>query len=117
LKSSKDKKIYIDSDYAFEISPTCITLSKRRITKKGKLQFDTIGYFTSLEAMYHRMIYDAIEGIDNLQDIAERQAELKNHIGESVSEAALAISKTADTHNIGFLIPDSLAKKKAPRMA
>ena len=108
MKNSKDGKIYINPDYAFEIGLNCITLSKRRISKKGQLQYDTVGFFTSLEAMYQRMIYDGIEGIDNLQDIAERQADLKKDIRESIEKSALAISETADAHNINFLIPNSL---------
>ena len=113
MKKSKDKKIFIDNDYAFEIDSRCITLFKKRITQKGQLQYDTVGYYTSLEAAYNRLIDTELEGCRNLQDIADRQIELRNYIKDSLK----TISERAHKHGIDFLMPAKLAIKKAPRKA
>lgn len=104
MKQSKDSGlIHIsDSGYAFEIGSICSTLYSRRITKEGIAQYDAIGYFTSLEAMFKRLVDMDLEGLRSFQDIVERQISLKTWI----KDALVAISQSDSKDFSGWLIPD-----------
>lgn len=108
MKKSKDKGLIhiADSGYAFEIDPQCVTLHKRRITKHGVAQFDCCGHFTSLEAMFQRLVNMDIAGLESLQDIATRQAELKNWIRATLKTCFVEISQAADKDKSIILISD-----------
>ena len=110
MKKSKDNLIHIGKDYAFQISKSDITLFKCRITEKGEAHFDTIGYYTSLEAMYFRLIETGLAGLENLQDIANRQIELKKWISAALQELAKNTFGFADKHKSMLAIPKQGAK-------
>lgn len=85
MKQSKDNMINIGTDYSIQGDRTCLTLYKRRVVKKtGKLQWDVIGYFDTFEHLFHRLVDEEVNPINNLQDIAERIVELKNWISDTV---------------------------------
>lgn len=89
MKSSKDNMIHIGPDYAIQGDRYCLTLYKRRIAKKtGLEQYDVIGYFTSIEALFHQLVDMDIGPINNLQDIAERIENLKGWISGTLENMA-----------------------------
>lgn len=105
MKNSKDSFIHVGNRYCFQVDAQCITLYKTRINKKGAMQYDVVGYYTSLEAMYGRLVEVGLEDCRNLQDIAERQIELKKDIIESLEKVLTAISKAADRDKNAARIP------------
>jgi hypothetical protein len=107
MKRSKDRHlICIGPDYAFEIDKFCFTLLKRHVSKTGKAHWDTIGYYTSLEAMYYRLVEIGATGLESLQDVCQRQIELKKWVAESLKNLQLIPSAVADWHKSKFLIPE-----------
>lgn len=97
MKNSKDNFIHVGDKYCFQIDAQCLTLYKSRINKKGAMQYDVVGYYTSLEAMYQRLVEIGLEDCRNLQDIADRQTQLKKDIMESMKNTLVAISNSAVT--------------------
>lgn len=77
VKNSKNKLIHVGPEWAVQGEPTCITLLKRRITEKGKEQWDAKGYFNNITDCFHRMVdlelnpkidlEDVVRGIDDLK--------------------------------------------------
>jgi hypothetical protein len=110
MKHSKDKLIHVGPDYAFEIGKTDITLFERKVSDKGRVYFANPLYFSSLEAMYNRLADTGLAGLQSLQDIAERQIELKNWVRETIKNAVLALSERADKEKTSFSIP-TMGKK------
>jgi hypothetical protein len=84
VKSSKDDMIHIGPDWALCGDEQCITLYKRRITNKGKLQWDPKGYYLNLEHALKRMIDMEINPITDLEDIVKGIDNLKKWLSESI---------------------------------
>lgn len=89
MKQSKDIGLIhlSNSGYAFLIDSFCITLYRGRITKKGAKQYDALGYYSCLEAMFLRLIDLAgLDGCKDLQDIVDRQNDLKKWLADSLQD-------------------------------
>ncbi|MHC4690962.1 MAG: hypothetical protein ACYS5F_15250 [Planctomycetota bacterium] len=87
MKNSKDDMLHIGPEWALSGDEQCITLYKRRVTKKGKLQFDAKGYYINLEHALNRMIdMDINPRISDLEDVVRGIDNLKLWLSESISE-------------------------------
>ena len=72
MKSTKTDMIHLGADYAFQGDSLCWTLYKRRITKKGKEQFDAVGYFSYLSDALKKMAALEIQIPNDLIEIQDR---------------------------------------------
>ena len=90
MKNSKDDLIHIGSDWALGPDQICVTVFKRRITKKGKVQWDAVSYHNNTydalqwcvdkEISIRSDIDDIIKGIDDLKKwIKEAWDAIKKH--------------------------------------
>jgi hypothetical protein len=78
--------IHIGPDWALSGDEQCITLYKRRITTKGKLQWDPKGYYLNLEHALKRMVDMEINPITDLEDIVKGLDNLKKWLSESICD-------------------------------
>jgi hypothetical protein len=114
MKNSKNKLVMIGPEYGFEISSLCYTLFQRRISQKGREYWDLIGYYTSLEAMYLRLVECGQEPSRDFQDIYNRQIELKTWIAESIQKLIESPSFTVLRDKSMLAIPRGLKKYGIP---
>jgi hypothetical protein len=83
VKKSKNEAICIGPRFLFEISPLCYTLYERKVSEKGNEYLDTVGYYTTMESMYARLVdLNALTDCRNFQDICQRQIDLKEWISQ-----------------------------------
>ena len=80
MKSSKDNMIHIGPDYAIRGDRLCLTLLKRRITEKGKAQWDAIGYYSDYKYALKRMVDYEIGPLNVIEDIVKAVDNLREHI-------------------------------------
>ena len=89
MKNSKDKYIHIGTDWALQGNETCITLFRRRVTPKGKVQYDPKGYFIDYPYALKRMIDMEIGPLNVVEDIVKAIDNLRDHIDNSLSESII----------------------------
>ena len=57
MKQSKDDKvIHLNGNWAIEGDAQAVTLYRKRINRKGKLDFYAEGYFPNLQQLFNRLI-------------------------------------------------------------
>jgi len=69
MKESKDNMIHIGADWALQGDEICITLYKRRVSGKGKEQYDARGYYNDFHEAYKAMIKKSIGPLNNVEMI------------------------------------------------
>jgi len=80
MKDGKDEMIHVGPNYALQGDSLCITLYKRRVTKKGKAQFDAVGYFVDFKQALKRMVDMDIGPLNNIESIVAAVDNLREHI-------------------------------------
>ena len=82
MKTSKDPFIHIADDWYFTGDKFCLSLYRRRISGKGKIQYDCEGYYTDygemLRALAKKEIFprasieDIIKGFDYVEKLIKK---------------------------------------------
>jgi hypothetical protein len=93
MKNSKEKMIAIGPDYALSGDRFCITLFKRRVTEKGKVQYDPLGYYQDFPYALKRMIDMEIGPLNVVEDIVKAVDNLREHIDSIVPESIIALQE------------------------
>lgn len=102
MRSSKDRDlIHINDTYSYKRDWLCLTLYKRRITKKGAQQYDVIGYYPDLDKMLQRMLTMELNEAPSLQYIADHIADLRKWLSDSIIAALGAVISETDTTTKG----------------
>lgn len=86
MKNSKNKLLYIGPDYALSGDEQCVTLYKRRITKKGTEQYDAKGYFVDHKQALKRMVDMEFNQASSLEQIVKLSDMLKESIDSLCNE-------------------------------
>ncbi len=106
MKHAKDNLLHINNTWAVSGDNLCLTLYRKRVAKSGQLQLDAKGYFTSWEALLHRLIDLDINPRKNIEHIVDSIQELKEHISDLIEKLC---QKTSLPHERGF-IPKGISK-------
>ena len=77
--------IHIGTDYALQGDRMCITLFKRRVTEKGKVQYDPLGYYQDFPYALKRMVDMEIGPLNVVEDIVRAIDNLREHIDTALS--------------------------------
>lgn len=84
MKNAKDGMLHIHGDYAIQGDDLSVTLYRRRITQKGKLQYDVIGYYVNMEQCFNRLIDIEIGKSSDLEFMLDKIESLKKDLHEAV---------------------------------
>ena len=85
MKSSKDKMIHIGPDWALSGDEQCVTLYKRRVTQKGRVQWDAKGYYKNLEHAYLHLIDMELTPLSDLEDVIKGIDHLKKWLSNAIN--------------------------------
>lgn len=80
MKNEKEKMIHVGPDYALQGDRLCITLFKRRVTEKGKVQWDPLGYYPDFPYALKRMVDMEIGPLNVIENIVAAIDALREHI-------------------------------------
>lgn len=72
--------IHIGADYAVQGDRFCLTLFKRRVTEKGKVQWDALGYFEDFKYLLKRLVDMEIGPLNNIESIVNAIDHIREHI-------------------------------------
>ena len=72
--------LHIGLDYAIQGDKYCLTLLRRRVTEKGRVQWDAIGYYSDFKYALKRMVDMEIQPLNVVEDIVRAVDNLREHI-------------------------------------
>ena len=80
MKQSKNEMIHIGDGWALQGDEVCITLYKRRVTDKGKEQYDPKGYYNNYHEAYRAMVNKEIGPLNNVEKIIKAIDNLYDYV-------------------------------------
>jgi hypothetical protein len=84
MKNSKDKMIHLTPDYAISGDKLSVCLYRRRVTDKGKVQWDAKGYFTNYHHLKNRLVGMELFPLTSIDEIIRVSDSLKESLSESI---------------------------------
>ena len=96
MKNSKDDMLHIGPDYAISGNEDCVTLYKRRITDKGKVQYDAKGYFMNHKQLLRKMVDMELNQVAALDQLVKTSDYLKHCIDDLCDKCGLVVPSEPD---------------------